>query len=59
MELKLPDKGFTKAERAWLAQVIQAIRTVRAVPGRNCDINNSDDGQTINAADCTPCPPCP
>jgi hypothetical protein len=54
-ELKMPEKGFTKAERAWLAQLIEAIRTVHAVPGRNTSISDTDAGQVINAEDCTPC----
>jgi len=54
--LKLPQKGFTKAERAWLQQLIEAIKTVQAVQGRNCTITNTGDGQVINADDCTPCP---
>jgi type IV secretory pathway protease TraF len=51
-DLKLPDKGFTKAERAWLKELIQAIKTVRAVSGTNVSISNSDAGQIINANDC-------
>jgi len=56
MELKLPEKGFTKTERAWLQKLITAIKTVQGISGRNCSITNTDDGQTINATDCTPCP---
>lgn len=57
MELKLPEKGFTKAERAWFEKVlIPAIKTVQAVQGRNCTITNTDQGQVVNADDCTPCP---
>ncbi len=56
MELKLPEKGFTKAERAWLAELIQAIKTVQGIAGRNVSISNADSGQTVNAEDCTPCP---
>ena len=55
-ELKLPQKGFTKAERAWLEQLIEAIKTVRGIAGRNVSIDNDEQGQTINADDCTPCP---
>jgi len=54
--LKLPAKGFTKAERAWLREVIKAIQTVRAVEGRNITISDQNDGQIINATDCAPCP---
>ncbi len=57
MELKLPTKGFTKAERAWLAELIQAIKTVQAIQGRNCSVTNTDEGQTISATD-EACPPC-
>jgi len=55
-ELKLPDKGFTKSERAWLAELIEAIKTVHAVQGRNTTISDTNGGQVINADDCTPCP---
>jgi hypothetical protein len=55
-ELKLPAKGFTKTERAWLSELIEAIRTVHAVEGRNTTIDNTNDGQVVNADDCTPCP---
>ncbi len=52
-----PDKGFTKAERKWIKDVlIPAIKTVQGVAGRNVSITNADQGQTINAADCQPCP---
>jgi len=54
--LKLPDKGFTKTERAWLETLIDAIKTVQGLQGRNVTISNDDSGQTINADDCTPCP---
>jgi hypothetical protein len=54
--LTLPGKGFTKAERAWLKQLIAAIKTVQAIPGRNCTINNTDAGQSIDATDCGPYP---
>jgi len=53
--LKLPQKGFTKAERLWLAKLIEAINTVQAVQGRNCTVTNTQEGQIINADDCTPC----
>lgn len=56
MKLELPQKGFTKAERAWLAKLIEAINTVRAVQGRNITITETDQGQTVNADDCAPCP---
>lgn len=59
MQLELPRKGFTKAERAWLARVIEAINTVHAVAGRDITVSDHPDGQVINAADCDPCPPCP
>lgn len=55
-ELRLPSKGFTKAERAWLAELIEAIKTVHAVQGRNTTISNTNEGQVVNADDCTPCP---
>ncbi len=58
MELRLPEKGFTKAERAWLQTLIDAIKTVRAIQGRNTTVSDANEGQTINADDCTPCPPC-
>ncbi len=57
MELELPEKGFTRAERKWLKEeLIKAIKTVQGVQGRNVTISNDDSGQTINADDCTPCP---
>lgn len=59
MQLELPRKGFTKAERAWLAQLIEAINTVRAVAGRNTSVSDHSDGQVIDADDCDPCDPCP
>ncbi len=53
--LKLPAKGFTKAEREWIRSVlIPAITTVQGIQGRNCTIDNSESGQTINADDCPP-----
>lgn len=54
--LKLPEKGFTKAERAWLKELIDAIKTVNGIAGRNCTITNDASGQMINADDCSPCP---
>ncbi len=54
--LKAPEKGFTKAERAWLAEVVKEINTNKAVAGRNTSVTDSDDGQVVNADDCTPCP---
>ncbi len=54
--LKLPEKGFTKAERAWLQQLINAIKTVQGIQGRNVSITNDGSGQIINASDCDPCP---
>jgi len=54
--LELPQKGFTKAEREWLKQLIEAIKTVEAVPGRNCSIDNSHNAQVISSNDCQPCP---
>ena len=53
--LQLPAKGFTKAERKWIKEVlIPAIKTVHAVPGRNVSITDDASGQTINARDCDP-----
>ena len=54
-DLTLPRKGFTKNERAWLAQLIEAIKTVHAVAGRNISISEHKQGQMINADDCAPC----
>ena len=54
--LKVPTRGFTKAERAWLKELVEAIKTVHAVQGRNCRITDTDKGQVINADDCAPCP---
>jgi len=55
-QLRPPGKGFTKAERKWIEEVlIPAIKTVHAVQGRNCSITDTDNGQTINANDCQPC----
>ncbi len=56
MELKIPSKDFTKSERAWLAQLIQELKTVHAVSGRNTTVSDNDDGQVINADDCEACP---
>ncbi len=55
-KLKMPAKGFTKAERAWIQELIAEIKTVNAVQGRNVTISETESGQTINADDCTPCP---
>jgi hypothetical protein len=55
-DLQLPERGFTKAERAWLEKLIEAIRTVHGISGRNTTIDESDKGQVINADDCAPCP---
>ncbi len=54
--LTMPSKGFTKAERAWLAKLIEAIKTVQGIEGSNISISNGPAGQTINASDCPPCP---
>lgn len=56
--IQLPEKGFTKKEREWIKNVlIPAIRTVHGVAGRNVTITDDENkGQTINAADCQPCP---
>ncbi len=55
--LTAPEKGFTKAEREWIKTVlIPAIKTVQGVAGKNVSITNSDNGQTIAASDCQPCP---
>lgn len=57
-DLKLPDRGFTKAERKWIKEVlIPAIKTVHGIAGRNVSITDASDGsgQTINASDCQPC----
>lgn len=54
--LDLPAKGFTKAEREWLAKLIEAIKTVHAVQGRNVTIRDDANGQVINADDCEACP---
>ncbi len=56
MNLQLPEKGFTKAERAWLKQLVESIKTVRAIAGQNITISESGNGQLINASDCDPCP---
>lgn len=55
-DLRLPKKGFTLKEREWLEDLIEAIKTVQAIPGRNVDISSTGEGQVINAADCDPCP---
>lgn len=55
-DLKLPKRGFTKSERAWLANLIEAIKTVHGIQGRNITISDQPDGQVINADDCAPCP---
>ncbi len=55
-DLKLPAKGFTKAERAWLEELITAIKTVRAIQGKDISISDTDTGQVVNASDCAACP---
>jgi len=51
--LKVPTKGFTKAERDWIKNVlIPAIKTVHAVSGHLTTVSDSDQGQVINAQDC-------
>ncbi len=55
-DLKLPAKGFTKAERAWLEDLITAIKTVHAIQGKDISISDSDKGQVVNANDCNACP---
>ncbi len=50
-DLKLPAKGFTKAERAWLADLITAIKTVHAIQGANATVINTPSGQVISASD--------
>ena len=53
----IPPGAFTKKEREWLKMKLKtALKTVQAVQGRNVSITNGDNGQTINAADCQPCP---
>lgn len=55
-ELKVPEKGFTKSERAWLKELVKSIKTVQALQGRNVTISTEvGKGQTISADDCTPC----
>lgn len=49
--------GFTKREREWLRTKLKpAMKTVHGVAGRNVTITDKNEGQTINAADCQPCP---
>jgi len=49
--------GFTKKEREWLKTKLKpALKTVYGVAGKNVSITNSDNGQTIAANDCQPCP---
>jgi hypothetical protein len=50
-------QGFTKKEREWLKTKLKpALKTVQGVQGKNVSITNADNGQTINASDCQPCP---
>jgi type IV secretory pathway protease TraF len=57
MELLPPQKGFTKAEREWIAKyLIPNVKTVHAIQGRNVSISDTEQGQVINADDCAPCP---
>ena len=54
-DLKVPTKGFTKAEREWIKNVlIPAIKTVHAVSGHLTTVTDTSDGQVINAQDCSP-----
>jgi hypothetical protein len=57
IDLKLPPKGFTKAEREWIENVlIPAIRTARVIDGRNIHSREENNqGTLINASDCPPC----
>jgi hypothetical protein len=48
LNLTLPAKGFTKAERAWLTELIEAIKTVQGVAGTNTSITNTPHGQVMN-----------
>jgi hypothetical protein len=52
--LRLPQKGFTKAERKWLEELVKAIKTVHGVAGRHVTISDTNEGQLINADDCAP-----
>jgi hypothetical protein len=52
--LRVPERGFTKAERAWLEEVIQAIKTNHGIAGENCTITDTGEGQLINASSCPP-----
>jgi hypothetical protein len=56
MALELPQKGFTRSERAWLAQLLIEIKNARAIAGDNVTISDSaaGDGQVING-DCPDC----
>ncbi len=54
--LTVPEKGFTRSERQWLAKLIDAIKTVQGIQGQNVTINNDASGQVINASDCDACP---
>jgi len=49
MEIKLPEKGFTKSEKQWLKTVIEAIKSNKAIAGENVTVDNREDGQVINA----------
>ncbi len=53
--LTVPERGFTKLEREWIKQLIEAIKTVQGIQGQNVSITNDPSGQTINASDCDPC----
>jgi hypothetical protein len=48
--LKVPTKGFTKRERAWLELVVEAILTAQALKGKNTTMDeHHGKGTVINA----------
>lgn len=58
MALEVPKSGFTKNERSWIAELVQAINGAKAIQGENVTVTDGPDGQTIAADDCD-CDLCP
>jgi hypothetical protein len=50
-ELTVPTKGFTKAERAWLEQLVLAIKTAQPIAGTNVRIDvQAGQGTVVNVS---------
>ena len=49
---ELPDKGFTKAERAFLDDLIEFGKTLRVIDGDNIDSDELPGAGTLINAEC-------